>query len=334
MQRNEERAFQVAIQQVQGTLPPEDYRRKWLPYLYHHTDLTNVVGILRHDVLYGREDALAMGLLSQDAANHEIIEQTIDQVRGCARLYFRPKSPTLFSIEGFRPLNSRPAGAPHCPVPIVLCFRAANILARSDVVFTSVNAATPTPLLAGVNSYLELPWNDILHSSSLFNDHNKRLIILSRHAEVLVPSPMPVSKYLAGLYCRSEAEYETLQTMIRREGMYQWMADDRIRRAKTADLFYFQWVYIDQVSWTGESLILGFNPPAQNVNRGPFRLRVEFSVPGSEPLAVYENDAFSVPIGSNSLSFRLDAYNHLTQLHIVVSLDGRVGYDNSVMRVK
>jgi hypothetical protein len=118
--------------------------RAWWPsYIYHFTDLTNAVEILKSGAIYSRQQAHNLGVMHNDNASANVINNTnVDHTR-FARLYFRPRTPTQFRNEGIRgrqPVDERWEGS-HCPVPIFFCFDAVEILLRDDVFFSNGNMA-------------------------------------------------------------------------------------------------------------------------------------------------------------------------------------------------
>ena len=96
-------------------------RRWWPDYVFHFTDLQNAVSILKTGALFSRVETQNLGLMDTDNASQEILGSTDNEYKDYVRLYFRPKTPTQFHNEGFRPINQRWQGA-HCPVPIYFLF--------------------------------------------------------------------------------------------------------------------------------------------------------------------------------------------------------------------
>src|SRR5947207_5981421 len=94
-------------------------RRWWLDFLFFYTDIQNVASILKSGVLMSRARAESTYSNFTDSANPEIIEQTEDRWKDHVRFYFRPRTPTLFNNEGFRPIGRRIRDA-HCPIPVYL----------------------------------------------------------------------------------------------------------------------------------------------------------------------------------------------------------------------
>jgi hypothetical protein len=141
-----------------------DRECQWWPnYLFHCTDLSNVVNILRQGEMVSRTQVVTTGQLAMDIASPQVIAQTNPQWQGYVRLYFRPKTPTQFHNEGFRPLDQLSLGA-HCPVPVYLIFNSIPILSRSDSLFTSGNLGSSGTVPSGDVDFLrQIPFEQVDH---------------------------------------------------------------------------------------------------------------------------------------------------------------------------
>ena len=97
---------------------------KWWPaYFYHFTDIHNAIGIIDKMWIYGRKTAVESNLMKSDNASENVISLTNDYVKNYARLYFRPKTPTQFHTEGYKPSHIRNKNINAlCPVPIFFLF--------------------------------------------------------------------------------------------------------------------------------------------------------------------------------------------------------------------
>src|SRR5690349_6275747 len=94
-------------------------QRWWPDYLFHFTDIQNALNILKHGFLLPRNKAKELKLMATDNASPDVISKTGGKWKNYVRLYFRPRTPTQYKNEGFRPLGQRELGGAHCPVPIV-----------------------------------------------------------------------------------------------------------------------------------------------------------------------------------------------------------------------
>ena len=168
-----------------------DQARQWWPvYLFHCTDILNVVSILRDGEIASRSRITGAGQLALDIASPQVIASTDPQWRNCVRLYFRPRTPTQFRNEGFRPIGQWQWNS-HCPVPVYLMFDAFSVLSRSDSRFSDGNLASPyTKVYRDVSFLEQVPFE------------------LVYHAEVLVPERMELD-CVRFIVCRSDAEYDS-----------------------------------------------------------------------------------------------------------------------------
>src|SRR2546426_496311 len=75
----------------------------WPSFLFRVDDVRAAASILERGALCSRNRASALGLLQHDSASRGVIEHSPDWIKDCVRLYFRPRTPTEFRSEGFRP---------------------------------------------------------------------------------------------------------------------------------------------------------------------------------------------------------------------------------------
>jgi hypothetical protein len=184
--------------------------RNWWPnYLFHFTDIQNVVGILARGELLSRAEAKASGQLVTNGASPEVIDQTEDRWKDYVRLYFRPRTPTQFRNEGFRPVGQRGELGAHCSVPIYLFFDSASVLCRQDTLFSEGNlAAEGVQTYRDAASFKQIPFELVYHDTA-FGSQDRGTIVFHRNAEVVVPKRLDLSS-LQFIWCRSQAEYDTL----------------------------------------------------------------------------------------------------------------------------
>ena len=183
------------IRQHLGSLKQQlwlEHRQRWWPdFLFHCTDVRNVVNILLSGEMLSRTQALASRQLRVDIASQEIIDQTDETWQDYVRLYFRPKTPTQYRNEGFRPITHQAYHA-QCPVPVYLIIDAMEILSKVGVLFTDGNVAAGAQPTGNIDFFKAIPFETVYHSGPFDNSIPNR-IVYHRNAEVLAPEQLSVS---------------------------------------------------------------------------------------------------------------------------------------------
>ena len=94
-------------------------RRWWPQFIFHFTDLQNVVSVLTQGKLLARSRCE----IATDIASADVLANTNDAWKDYVRLYFRPRTPMQWHIEGIRPRGRLTSLKAHCPVPVfLLCY--------------------------------------------------------------------------------------------------------------------------------------------------------------------------------------------------------------------
>lgn len=120
-------------QALEGAAYP--HRVRWPARLFHHSPIENAVAILGGRELKARNDATLQ--IRRDVAGDGVIQARQD-AHDFVRLYFRPRTPTQFHIEGIRKPEDCQFGH-QAPVLIMFIFRAAPILTTAGVLFSDRN---------------------------------------------------------------------------------------------------------------------------------------------------------------------------------------------------
>jgi hypothetical protein len=192
-----------------STPKAHDYRRKWPKYFFHHASLTNATGILQAGALLSRNDAASQ--IHDDVAPTEVISRRSD-AHQFARLYFRPRTPTQYQVEGIRKAGECYLNDPsnHVPVLYMFLFSAESVLTLDDTQFSNGNMQSPHTKHAGTDEFFDsIQFKKVFHEGS-FDQSEKDAILKARCAEVLTSSPLPLNEHLKFILCRSEAERHTL----------------------------------------------------------------------------------------------------------------------------
>ena len=262
--------------------------RDWWPrYLFHCTDIRNVVSILSSGELLSRARAQDAGRLRKDIAAPDIIAQTNPDWHKYVRLYFRPRTPTQHNNEGFRPRGARERDA-HCPVPVYLLFDAFSLLSRQDSFFTEGNLASNTIPKSNIADLADLPFQLIYHDS-WFEEHEKQTIVHHRNAEVIIPQRLSLDA-VQRIICRSQAEYQTLLNLLPLKTRQQWV--HKIGVLPSLALFYAKWNFVEQVEMTDEQITFKFNSTSEAA--GPFNAKCNIyqEIHGDVRRYRWANDAF------------------------------------------
>ena len=188
------------------------------------------------------------------------------------RLYFRPRTPTQYRNEGFRPTGQWEYNA-HCPVPVYLLFKADEVLSKTDCLFTDGNVAAGTTPMATIDELRQIPFNLVYHDSWV-DQHNRSTIVYHRNAEVLVSQRLGLGAVRA-IVCRSQAEYDTLVYLLPPSVRVRWVS--KIVVQPNWHLFHNRWTFVQQVEMSNHRLLFRFNK--DTATPGPFDARVEIIEP-------------------------------------------------------
>lgn len=225
------------------------YRQNWPSRLFRHEPLENAVEILSSDQLLSRSEANIV----RDIAPADIINHT-DAAHSFVRLYFRPKNPTQYRIEGIRKPNEVYHGR-QAPVIILFVFQALDILSADDVQFSDGNMQSTSTNRGSTEEFFRaIPFDEVFHEG-VFDPGSS--ILRRRCAEVLLPSPLIVKGSLQAVMCRSPAERATLLHLLGSKAV-QWK--DRIRVYSEPGLFENTYAYMDTVDGASDGVRFTFHP--------------------------------------------------------------------------
>lgn len=294
-------------------------RRWWPRFVFHYTDIRNAVQILREGYLYSRKYLEDEGKLVVSSGSPSVLAGTSIAIKDCVRLYFRPKTPTQYYVEGIcsQPtLSKSKFRDAHCPVPVFFLFDSTEILSRADCWFSDGGLNSPGACILSTAVDLEqLPWKKIYHTGR-FNPYAAEQfdIAFRRNAEVIVPRELDLSA-LHYIYCRSEAERETLLHLLPPD--LQKRYQDKIFASTRSTLFYRRQTFIETVRMSSEAACFHFSPETKSP--GPFHLQVELEIASSqhsldaESFNLERPYILEIPLPSSSTGYTVRLYldNHL-----------------------
>lgn len=228
------------------------HRRHWPSRLFRHEVLENAVEVLRSGALFSRVHA--QGAMQRDVAPEDIINLN-HLAHEYARLYFRPRTPTQYRIEGIRRPEEIWNGR-HAPVMFMFVFQSRLLLSRPTVHFSRGNMqAANAEILDGDEAFRSLTFEKIYHEGAYPPEHAD--IKLWRCAEVLVESPLVLDDALEAVVCRSDAERKSLLFALGNDAA-NWT--DRIRVMTQPGYFNAEFAFIESVDLAADGVKVRFHP--------------------------------------------------------------------------
>ena len=206
-----------------------------------------------------------------DIAAPDIIDHTDAEWQDYVRLYFRPRTPTQYLNEGFRPVSRLQLGA-HCPVPVYLLFDAYQVLSRQDSLFTEGNLAAGAQPKQDIDELSKMPFELIYHDTVL-GPQEVRKVVFHRNAEVLIPQRLHL-RDVRHVFCRSQAEYETLRNLLPPRAWDRWA--DKVGVVPRLNLLHGKWSFVEQVELADDQVLFRFNQAT--TTPGPFAARGHIAV--------------------------------------------------------
>lgn len=214
--------------------------RFWWPYfLFYFADIHELVEILTTDEI--------LAPFTKGQALNKRWDRFVS-------LYFRPRTPDLFFAEGFR--ASFQQSGTYTPIPVYLLFDMESVVTHPDTRFSEGNPARTHKTYATPTYFREMPFEQIYHDSWFMPDEREE-IMRYREAQVLIEERMSLSS-LQLIWLRSDAEYETLKSLLPPAIWHKW--HDKITARTDYHLFNHKRTYVQSAALNADSLRLRFNP--------------------------------------------------------------------------
>lgn len=231
------------------------YKANWPSKLFRHEPLESALRILRSGVLLSRNDAGPN--IATDIAPPQIIQRS-SRAHGYVRLYFRPRSPTQFHIEGIRKSCEEFHGC-QAAVLFILVFDSFEILTSRETRFSDGNMQSPWTKEGSTDSEFQTLLFDRIYHDGPFDSGSPQGddIVRCRCAEVLLPSPLELAGALRGILCRSPAERSTLIHLLGGHAD-QWR--ERIRVFTEPGLFENRYAYLYSVDADSKGVVFKIHP--------------------------------------------------------------------------
>lgn len=239
----------------QGRLTSPDYahRKHWPSHLFHHAPLENAILILGDGYLRSRNDA--ENHRTRDIAAPGVID-TRDHAHDSVRLYFRPKTPTQWHVEGIRKADEcRYGEATHAPVLVMFVLDALSVLTLPNIRFSNKNMQIDGTIPGDDAEYFaNIPFVKVFSEGGTGGD---RSITEARCAEVLASSPLSLKGSLRAICLRSEPEKETLLHML---GTRRADWERFCQVSDALKVFQKEYAFIDVLRLTSEGVVFRLNP--------------------------------------------------------------------------
>lgn len=235
-----------------------DKKNVWTSFCFHFTNLNNAVSILQSGMLVSRNKALETGIMENENASADVINQTDDEWKKYVRLYFRPRTPTQYNNEGFRSKANLGSLQAHCPFPVFFLFDLEETLQKANCYFTknSLAKSGKHELLQTPQQFSELPFSKIYHEGP-FESHERDEIVACRHAEIVVLDELKLDEALKFIIVRSQSEKNTLLSLLGPTESEKYT--DKIRVDNKQIMFFSLWTYVSKAELSSDKVILSFN---------------------------------------------------------------------------
>ena len=310
-------AFVKAFQKELALKYNVGYQGWWSAFLFHFSDISNMVSILNSGKLYSRNKALQLGLMHNDNADDDVISNTGLSAKEYVRFYFGALTPTQYHNEGFKPRNQIQHNA-HCPVPVFLLFDFVKLLSRKDGKFSSGNiASSGVEIYSDIEDLNRLEFDNIYHRGSTYHESNPSHITYCRHAEVLIPDEIDIYDCMKYVIVRSEAEKQTLlydlDTQTRKK------LEDKIR-VYTNGLFYADRFYVENVVLEKDVFRITFSKSTND------KFDFTFKVTNHITDLSYEKYISQVSLESKTVTFKIKPKFVSNTLSLEIRIDGNLAY--------
>jgi hypothetical protein len=241
------------------------HRVFWPSLLFHHAPVQNAVSIIQSGQIRSRRQT--EGQRPLDVAGAGVIDHR-QRAHDFSRLYFRPRTPTQYHIEGIRRPNECQYGAAaHAPVLVMFALDARSILTMPTTRFSDINMQRDEARDGDTDAFFAaIDFLKVYHEGSFGGDAS---IANHRAAEVLCQSPLILADHLKWIVCRSEAERETLIHMAGPAGR---ALRPKIVTSDDVKVFEKRFAFVEKVYASPEGVSFNLNPRHDGA---PLKVRVE-----------------------------------------------------------
>lgn len=314
------KAFVEEFQSGLTTRFNSGYQSWWHKFLFHFTDISNIISILNTGKLYSRNRAIDLGLMQNDNADDDVISNTNLDAKDYVRFYFGALTPTQYHNEGFKSKVTIYHNA-HCPVPVFLLFDFVELLSKEESKFSSGNiASSGVDIYSNIENLNDLEFENIYHRGSMYSEPNPKHITYCRHAEVLLPNELDIYESLKYIVVRSEAEKQTLLHNL--EESVKDEVNNKIR-IKTNGLFYANRFYVEKVILNDDAFVITFS---QATNE---KFDFVFIIRNNEIGNSYEKSVRDVSLENRIATLKVKPEFLSDNLSLRIEIDGHLAHEHN-----
>lgn len=295
------------------------YRKHWPQCLFHHAPLENALAILRDGNIRARNDPQRQHL--HDVAAPGVIDNRME-AHDRVRLYFRPRTPTQFHIEGIRKDGECKYGpGAHAPVLVMFVLDAKSILTLPDVTFSDRNMQSYGARTGDSEEFFDsIPFEAVYHEGGTAGNSS---ITAHRCAEILPASPLPLDGVLKGIWFRSEPERDTLLHQLALEHP-RW--EKLCQVSEELKVFDKRFAFVNEISLSSEGVSFRIN---YRHDLKPINISIQVTDQNGKLCADFHNSEFNTLNNSGGRwIFRtpLGPKNYLVR----VKIEGQLAYEGMV----
>ena len=233
------------------------FTAKWPARIFRHDPLENIALILNSGQILSRNDSGDQAPV--DAAASSVLASN-NQAHTKVRMYFRPRTPTQYRMEGIRKVTDIWEGA-HAPTIAMMMFDAKALLTREGCSYSTCNMQSTDAEIGASDDFFTTKMN--FSKTYHFGPHdNDSTITLRRCAELLLPSPLEISSVLQHVYCRSPAEREYLLSMLNDDVRSNWKA--KILISDDMKVFDRRFAYVEVATISSQAFYFKLHPRKDN----------------------------------------------------------------------
>lgn len=297
--------------------PNYPHRVHWPSLLFHHAPVQNAVGIIQSGQIWSRRQS--EGLRPLDVAGAGVIDHR-ERAHDFSRLYFRPRTPTQYHIEGIRRPNECQYGpAAHAPVLVMFALDARSILTMPNTRFSDINMQRDDARDGDDDAFFAtIDFAKTYHQGGTGGDAS---IINHRSAEVLCHSPLDLAEHLKWVVCRSEAERETL---IHLAGFAGRALRSKIVTSDDGKVFEKRFAFVEKVYASPEGVTFNLSP-----RHDWARLKVRVQVHTAAGIVVFDHTYPQLLARSENGGGWISKVRLMDGVHrVTIHIDDHLAYEN------